>query len=192
MGKGKIIFLNGVSSSGKTTLAATLQERLAEVYYAFGADTFAFMSPKKYINHKHPECGIVIGKAVSIMPQAVKLYSDMGFNIIVDHVLGAPNDFNKGGAYEFIEPLYDYPVLFVHVVCPADELRRREKERGDRKIGQAEKQLTSLYPQDTYDITINTFDNSKEKCADEIIALLEHPEKFSAFKNLWLSYSHIR
>jgi len=184
MEKGKIIFLNGVSSSGKTTLSATLQERLMEVFFAFGADTFAFMSPKKYINHNHPECGIIIPKAVSIMPQVVKLYSDMGFNIIVDHVLGAPNSTNKG-AYEFIEPLHDYPVLFVHVVCPVDELRRREKERGDRKIGQAEKQLSSLYPQDAYDITVNTFDNPKEECADKIIALLDYPEKFIAFKNLW-------
>jgi chloramphenicol 3-O phosphotransferase len=30
-----------------------------------------------------------------------------------------------------------YPVLFVLVECPLEELERREKARGDRQIGQA-------------------------------------------------------
>jgi chloramphenicol 3-O phosphotransferase len=178
MEKGKIIFLNGVSGVGKTTLAAALQEKSEEIFFAFGADTFVFMCPKKYINYE-PESGAVIYKAVSIMPQTVKLFSDMGYNIIIDHVL------SEHGAYEFIKPLHDYPVLFVHVICPVEELRRREIERGDRKIGQAEEQLSTLYPQNTYDLTVDTFHNSTEECADKIMALIDYPEKFTAFKTLW-------
>ena len=185
MEKGKIIFLNGVSSAGKTTLAKILQEKLPDLFLAFGADTFVYMAPTKYINHKHPDCGTVISKAVSIMPHTVKLFSDMGFNLIIDHVLGKPSAANNG-AYEFVEPLHDYPVLFVHVTCPVEELRRREEERGDRKIGQAENQLSTLYPQDTYDLTVDTFRNSTEECADKIIELIDYPEKFTAFKTLWV------
>jgi hypothetical protein len=81
--------------------------------------------------------------------------------------------------------LHDYPVLFVHVVCPLEELRRREKERGDRSIGQGESQLAKLAPQDIYDVTVDTFKEPKEQCADRIIGLLGCPEKFAAFKTLW-------
>lgn len=51
MKKGKIIYLNGVSSAGKTTLSKTLQERLTEPYYWMSMDTFMNMTPKKFINN---------------------------------------------------------------------------------------------------------------------------------------------
>ena len=86
---------------------------------------------------------------------------------------------------ECVEILYEYPVLFVHVTCPLEELQRREKERGNRDIGRAEKQLQRMTPKDTYDITVNTFNNSTEECVDKIIELLDYPEKFTAFKNLF-------
>ena len=49
MQKGKIIFLNGVSSSGKSTLAKTLQDRLEEPFYLIANDTFTMMSPEKFV-----------------------------------------------------------------------------------------------------------------------------------------------
>jgi chloramphenicol 3-O-phosphotransferase len=50
MEKGKIIFLNGVSSSGKTTLAKSLQERLPDLFYWIAVDIFIDMMPKKYFS----------------------------------------------------------------------------------------------------------------------------------------------
>jgi len=38
MSKGKVICLNGVSSSGKSTLAKSLQEKLNEPYYLMSED----------------------------------------------------------------------------------------------------------------------------------------------------------
>lgn len=177
MPKGKIIFLNGVSSSGKTTLARALQEQLAEDFYAFGADTFAYMSPQKHFNHE-PRSREIIGRAVAMMPRTLQMFSDAGLNVIADHVLGNP------GAYEFIEPLHDYPVLLVHVTCPAEELRRREAARGDRRAGQAESQLATLYPH-IYDLTVDTFEMTADECVDKINNLINNPENFSAFKILW-------
>ena len=48
MNKGKIICLNGVSSSGKSTLAKALQDKLKEPYYLMSEDTFTFMLPEKF------------------------------------------------------------------------------------------------------------------------------------------------
>jgi len=113
------------------------------------------------------------------MHHTIKLFSDMGLNVIIDHVLEKQEWLD-----ECAEILHENPVLFVHVTCPLVELQRREKERGDRRIGQAESQLPRLSPQDTYDISVDTHNNSKEECADKIIEALNYPEKFTAFKNL--------
>jgi len=176
MEKGKIIFLNGVSSSGKTTLAKTLQERLTEPFFRLGADMFGGdILPEKFLTNDDAEVKFCL-KAYSAMFYTIKTYSDMGFNTVVEHVLG------KDNLKESIRILHDYPVLFVHVICPLEELRRREKERGDRQKGQGEDGLIWLAPQDTYDLTVDT---SKEGHIENIIKLLDYPEKFTAFKTLW-------
>ena len=43
-------------------------------------------------------------------------------------------------------------------------------------------QICHLY---FYDITIDTYNNTAEECADKIIELLDYPEKFTAFRTLW-------
>ena len=120
-------------------------------------------------------------QSLSMLNHTIKMFSDMGKNTIVDHVL---LNTQKGDLLkESVGLLHEYPVLFVHVVCPVDELRRREKERGDRDIGQSEGQLTILNPQDTYDITVDTYIQTTEECADRIIEYLDMAN-MQAFKNL--------
>jgi len=190
MEKGKIIFLNGVSSAGKTTLAKTLQNRLSEPFYLLSNDMFCDMAPEKFWDINSDETGSV---ALSGLHHTIKTFSDIGINSIVDHVLlkrqgekyNKYNIDNLDNMEECVMLLHDYPVLFVHVTCPLEELRRREKERGDRDIGQGESQLLELSPQSTYDITVDTFLDSTEECADKIIEFLDYPEKFTAFKTLW-------
>lgn len=179
MTKGKIIYLNGVSSSGKTTLARILQKKLSEPYYWLANDTFCDMSPETLWERDNLETEY---QALTMLNHTVKLFSDMGKNTIVDNVLISAQ--KSGLLKECVDLLCDYPVLFVHVTCPVHELQRREKERGDRSIGQAEEQLAMLTPQDTYDITVDTFLDSADVCADKIINLIDHPDSFKAFKLL--------
>jgi len=140
--KGKIIFLNGTSSAGKTTLAKALQEELEEPYFALDEfyKVLGFI-PDKY---RRGDLGVEAGwkvffNAMSGFHHAVKTFSDMGLNTIVTDVLEKDHK-----SLEIFEVLHGYPVLFVHVTCPADELRRREKERGDRNIGMAERFLRKI------------------------------------------------
>lgn len=185
MEKGIIIWLNGVSSSGKSTLAKTLQDRLSIPFYVLANDMFTndIVSPDKFIDIDWRKTYYT---ALTGMYHAVRAFSDIGISTIVDDVLLKEDD-----RLEIcVDLLHDYPVLFVHVTCPTEELRRREKARNDRGIGQGESQIAQLNPQDIYDITVNTFNDSKEECADKIIELLNFPEKFSAFKNLWSQRSN--
>jgi len=177
MKKGKIIILNGVSSSGKSTLAAKLQKKLSEAFFIIAGDPFMEMlSPTK---NAADYAGEAYVQFFTASYHTTKAFSDIGMNTIIDGVWLKEDEI---GLNELLELLHDYPVLFVHVTCPLEELYRRERERGNRDIGQCESQLAHLNPQDTYDITIDT---TKEECVDEIIELLNNPEKFTAFKTLW-------
>jgi chloramphenicol 3-O phosphotransferase len=117
--------------------------------------------------------------------ECIKTFADNGLNVITDVV------FNKESPLllnDFLDvfPDCDYPFLFVHVTCPLEELRRREKERGDRKIGLGESILAKLEPQDTYDITVDTHNHTKEECADRIVELTDDFKRHTSFKTLWL------
>jgi chloramphenicol 3-O-phosphotransferase len=65
------------------------------------------------------------------------------------------------------------------------EWQAQEKQRGSRNVRQSERLLTEINPYDIYDLTVDTFQNTKEECADKIIKFLEEPEKHTAFKTLW-------
>lgn len=174
MKKGNIIFLNGVSSSGKTTLAKALQKHLPEPYFWLSVDTFCNMAPEPNLEN--------FIQAWTGMSHSIRAFSEAGIHTIVDHVLLRNLDAILA---ELLTELHDCPVLFVHVTCPLEELRRREKARGDREIGQGEEQLPDLIPQNAYDLTIDTHTMNQEKCIAEILLFLEKPEKWTTFHSLW-------
>ena len=135
MSKGKIIYLEGTSSSGKTTLAKTIQERSSQPFIRLAGDTFWEVAPSNYAND-----GNVIEAATA---KTILLFSNLGVNVIVDIV-----PMNLCGSMDlFLSALHECSVLYVCVTCPLDELRRREKERGDRSIGTAENQIKWIAPQ---------------------------------------------
>jgi chloramphenicol 3-O phosphotransferase len=184
MEKGKIVVLNGVPSSGKTTLSKVLQARFPDQFFLLPVDILNDISPQKNSLSYNVRFTADPKPVMSAIFGCVKVFSDNGLNVIVD---AAFNDIH----YPFdtflnIFPDCDYAVSMVHVTCPLDELRRREKERGDRKIGSSESFLTHLDPQDKYDLTVETFNETLEGCADRIIALMENTEKLTTFKTLWL------
>jgi len=181
MDKGKIIYLNGVGAAGKTTLSKKLQERASEPFYWVASDMFcSYMAPKKFWDGN---------AAVTLLLSTVKFYSDIGVNTIVDMVHIKQDDGASDLLGVALELLHDYPVLFVNVICPTDELHRRKTERGDPDVDKwLPYQLEHFYPKAPYDITVDTHNNTSEACADKILELLNHPEKQTAFKALWASY----
>ncbi len=190
MEKGKIILFNGVSSSGKTALAKTLQNRLSEIFFRFDIDMYAQkgfdinmlteISPERFKNYSPSLNNADTISNLTGFYNVIKIFSDLGMNVIVDTMFAK----KALPLYICLDILDEYPVLFVHVTCSPEELRRREKKRGNREIGHGEAQLTLIEPQDTYDITVDTFYETNEECADKIIELLKHTEKHTAFNTL--------
>lgn len=179
--KGKIIYLEGVSSSGKTTLAKKLQTLLPEPFFCLSGDLFWDIAPPS----KTFDNNLIFSKVDSAVIHTIQLFSDLGIDVIVDIVpVRMSNSMEK-----FVEILHEYPVLYVHVTCPLEELRRREKERGNRQIGLGERQLAWIAPQGTYDIILDTYNLSSEECANKIMEIFNHPERLKAFTNLYSQHS---
>ena len=70
-----IIFINGTSSSGKTSLLKLLQKKLPEPYLDMGIDKFIWMLPSRYLDR--PLWDEVLGKALHSGPVGLTLFSGM-------------------------------------------------------------------------------------------------------------------
>lgn len=175
MGRGKVIWLNGVSSAGKSSLAVELQRRLQEPYFCLAQDTFVGrISPWVTGNYNGMDVATLWYSAVDAMYRTVATYSDMGLNVIVDHIVLAQDDGGEQALFDFcMERLAGYPVTLVKVICPLAALEARERERGDRGIGSAAEQLMlGLYPPDGYDVVVDTGLGGLAECAESIISAL--------------------
>lgn len=172
MSKGKIILLNGVSSSGKSTLGLALQDTLSEKYFLFSQDGFSETWPYKF--WKEDGDGIYI-ETMKYMNRTIRMLAESGVNIIIDHLFldnGKPNATGVVVLRDCVESFWDLPVLFVRVDCDYDELDRRERWRGDRGVGTAKWQLKELYPKYTYDMVVSTSALSTIRCAEEITKVM--------------------
>ena len=180
MKKGNILFLNGVSNAGKSTLTKVLQKKLSQPYYHICCDNFMNMSQKQIL---HDDFYNQVNITHGIMHETIALFSDKGHNVIVDDVvIDLPEAYNW--MYDYVSMFENYPVLSVRIDCPVEELERRKKIRGDRSIGQSKWQLEQMNSSWTYDLIVNTFDNTTEECADKIISMLQKQNEWNAFKVL--------
>ncbi|WP_179133914.1 phosphotransferase-like protein [Halobacillus massiliensis] len=171
MKRGNIIFLNGVSSSGKTTLAFELASKLHH-HFPLSLDQYDDLIAS--MENREQEKLIPV-PTEHFFHQTITMFSDRGIDLIVDHLLH-----NEHTMQDAFAVLKDYPVFFVGVHCPLEVLNAREKARGDRTIGQAEKQLEFVHQQgEVYDVAVDT---SKEGAADIILNLLKKQERYQGWK----------
>ena len=167
MEKGKIIILNGVSSSGKSTLAKVLQDCSPIPLYKLDIDDFILMAPDKFNDYANNNFSVQYALASKFF-HVVKLISDFGLSIVAPYMFFK----NSDTLSEFRQLLDGYPVFVVNVICPTEELRKREMIRGNRTIGSAVNQLQLLETDFDNCMFVDNYVNSNELCADTIIKSL--------------------
>ncbi len=185
MTAGTVIFVNGTSSSGKSSIVRALQERLEPPYLDMGIDRFIFMLPERYLNR--PLWDDVLGRAdhagaaghrlLSGMHQAIAAAACAGLNVIADHVL-----VEKAWVDECVRLFSSLPAYLIGVRCPLEVLEQRERLRKDRTLGQARLQFAVIHKYVTYDLEVDTSRLAPDECAERIIARLGSPP--AAFKRL--------
>ena len=186
---GTIIFLNGTSSSGKSTLIKGLQAALNEPYLELGLDKFIWMLPKRYLNQ--PLWDEILGQAetagelghqlVYAMHRAIHSAALAGMNVLADHVLVEP-DWVKDCANIF----RDIQAYLIGVRCELSVLEQRERDRADRTLGQARKQYLKVHTHGIYDFEVDTGNYSPEETVQQLIDYLcsnPTPFAFKALKN---------
>ena len=157
MNPGKIIFINGVSSSGKSALAKELQRTLEEPFLHLHLDAFIEMLPRT------DDIPMFL-KMTNGMHRSIAAMSDAGNNLIVDHVV-----IEKIWLDECLNFLADRYVLFVGLHCSLEELERRERKRDARRQGFAKEQLPKIHQDKVYDLELDTEALSAKECAQQVI-----------------------
>ena len=187
-----IILLNGTSSAGKTTIARELQLRLPEPYLHVGIDHFFRMLPPRYLGDAPPaeqgfrwvppptgsdagvriEIGPVGQRLIAGYHRAVAALAAASNHLIVDDVLLDP-----AWLRDWLDALAAFPVLFVGVRCPLPEVERRERERerGNRALGQARGHFALVHAHGAYDVEVDTSRADPAACAARIVAALSTP-----------------
>jgi chloramphenicol 3-O phosphotransferase len=183
---GRVILINGTSSSGKTTLVRALQAALPDPWLEIGIDRFVFALPKRYLDqplwsevfrYVRPdgatdgpfriETGALGRRLVSGMHRTVAALADSGLDVIVDHVL-----LESEWLDECRRLWASFDVLFVGVRCPLEVVVERERSRRDRTIGQAAAQFEVVHRAGGYDLEVDTSRLGPEEAAARVVAAL--------------------
>lgn len=192
---GRIILLNGSSSSGKTTLALTLQRVLHEPWQHVALDQFRDGLPGKVRGLNSPPgtpgaSGLNIvpveldgarvtqvqfgdfGEAVlRAMRRAVAELAAQGVNVVVDDLLFKPTYLD-----DYRAVLADLEVWFVGVRCALAVVEEREGRRPGRFPGTATSHFKSVHAHGVpYDIEVDTGEHDPSECAMQILRRLDTP-----------------
>ena len=166
--KGKIIYLSGVTSTGKTSIARAMQEMSDEFFYLVSTDNIRSMISKKYLSENFFKYEF---KLYIDMYYFAKILSDIGNNVILDGVLFETAEFTNH-YQEILNILKNNPLLTVNVACPLEICRERNILRGDRGEFQSAEQDAMADKNSVLDFCVKTDIKSPEECAAMILQKL--------------------
>ena len=165
MEKGRIIFLNGVTSAGKTSIVEAIQDRDDVFFYVVANDLFQEMVGEKFLRENYWK---YLSEVIIMMYHTAKLFSDMGKNVLIDGILVEREEI-RPHYQQLVDILKDNPLDIVEVYCPLDICRKRNKIRGDRYESQSEEQYELMAQNIKYSMRVDTSLYSSTECADMII-----------------------
>ncbi len=185
----RVIFLNGPSSSGKTTIAKALQSHLEEPYFLIGIDKVIGMMPEKLndwtggiaergfwwkctqdakgIPLAELQMGDVAHKTEELLQKMTLSMLDAGVNVIVDEVCLDPKNFQTWKTL-----LKPYRSLFVGLKAKTETLEQREKARGDRMLGAARVLNLLVHEGKTYDLELHSDQEDVHNLVSRIVEVL--------------------
>lgn len=165
MEKGRILFLNGVTSSGKTSIVEALQRQEDIFFYVVANDLFQETVGEEYLRKDYWK---YLSEAIIMMYHTAKLYSDMGKHVLIDGILVEREEL-RPHYRRLLEILKDNPLDIVEIYCPLDICRQRNIDRGDRYEAQSQEQHDLMAENIRYSARVDTSIHSPEECAEQII-----------------------
>ncbi len=195
---GQIVILNGTPRSGKSSIAAAIQDTFAGVWMNMGVDRFMQMTPARYWpgiglrpGGERPDLEPIIVTLYRAMYEAIAAHSRLGLNVVVDVGHHDTYSIPRGILPDCARRLDGLPALFVGVRCPLAVVM--ERRLATWKVGYAEDGSVpkpvllwqeAVHMPGFYDLEVDTSVLSPKECADAIRRLLEEGPPGSAFQRL--------
>ena len=177
---GKMILLNGASSSGKSSLARAVQARIDQPFWHISIDHLrdSGVLPSARIKAGEFDWRAMREPFFIGFEQSLLAYLQAGNNLIVEHIMES-----EAWLHRLVGILSGQDVFFVGVHCDLDELERREIARGDRPHGDARRDFHRIHSYCRYDLEVDGLRPVDEN-ADRVITAWHRRSTPSAFTRL--------
>jgi chloramphenicol 3-O phosphotransferase len=195
---GQIVVLNGAPRSGKSSIAATIQETFDGVWVNLGVDVARSMTPARY----QPGIGLRPGQpdhpAAAVVPvlyaalyESIAAHADEGVNVVTD-----VGHHDAAILRDCARRLAGRRAALVGVRCPIEVVmeRRNASAPGSYATGAPDdppapvrRWQHDVHVPGVYDLDVDTSVSSPEDCADAIRRLLADMPSPTAFERLAVS-----
>lgn len=160
---GKLILLNSASSAGKSTLCRAIQAQVDEPFLQFSLD-FLMLGAEVLPRRRDPEgpftWAAMRPRLFEGYHRCLPAFLGAGNNLVVDYIIETAKQWGR-----LVELLRPFDVFLVGVHCPLPELERRERERGDRRPGDARRDLLTVHTFTRYDFEVASTRPATENAA---------------------------
>lgn len=162
MHAGRVVVINGPSSSGKTAIATATRDLVGPQSVSLSIDQLFGCVHAERAN----DWSLFAALTRALFDSAAS-FARSGFHVIVDAV------FEREACIDScLESLASTDLLFVGLTCPIDVLEERERARGDRTQGLARNQSSRVHDHAIYDLSIDSSQCEARDCAERIRDLL--------------------
>jgi chloramphenicol 3-O phosphotransferase len=182
---GQIIILNGAPRSGKSSIAAAIQESLDGVWVNLGVDAQIASLPERFRpgiglrpGGGRPELEANVPALYAALYESMAAYALQGLNVVTD--VGHHDAYSKPlhMLAECAKRLEGLPVLFVGVRCPIEVITARREQSGEGRYltGSADDPVpapvllwqSEVHWPGIYDLEVDTSLLSPHECAAAI------------------------
>jgi len=159
-----VIVIDGPSSSGKTSILQAFHRLAAVQHLSFSIDEFLPILP---VGTFEARAGSDSGWIAICRDfhEHLAIAQKANEKMIVEVMLPWPE-----ARQDLFRQLGRAEIYYVQCYCALPELERRERQRGDRRIGLTRSHFERVYAFRGYDLQIDTTVSSPEECAAQILA----------------------
>lgn len=194
--RGRIVILNGPPRSGKSSIAAAIQDRFDGVWMNLGVDRYMAMIPERFQpgiglrpGGERPDLEPLVVTLYAAMYEAIAAHSRLGLDVVVDAGHHDSYSVPRRVLPTCARILRGLPVLFVGVRCPVDVVRDRRRatwggaghDRGGSLVDPVRAWDEAVHKPGVYDLEVDTSVLSPVDCADTIARRLDGGPPPTAF-----------
>lgn len=201
---GQIVVLNGAPRSGKSSIAAAIQDTFDGPWMNLGVDTFGKVTPPRHRpgiglrpGGERPELEPLVALFYAGLYESIAAHSRLGLNVVVDVGHHDAYAHSQDILVDSARRLAGLPVLFVGILCPMEVIMERRNagqvgREGVYVTGSAAEPVPppvrswqrEVHIPGIYDLEVDTSLLNPAECAEVIRRRLEEGPPPTAFRQL--------